>query len=180
TKSPSPQTIIPGKRLNHFSFGTSGSVSSQSANKLDSMPLNPACPASLDTLKVSVPPAVKLAAATRARSAPKLIGRNLTRTNSIKQMIQQHRRKIVSRLAPAALARYLAAVPAMSLIPLAPFCRRILGIVARAVEPSNDRFADSCRFDGIRGVDHALRQAGQFASGQMPLSVELISKADDT
>jgi len=28
TKSPSPQTIIPGKRLNHFSFGTSGSVSS--------------------------------------------------------------------------------------------------------------------------------------------------------
>jgi len=52
--------------------------------------------------------------------------------------------------------------------------------VALAVEPSNDRFADSCRFDGIRGVDHALRQAGQFASGQMPLSVELISKADDT
>ena len=29
----------------------------------------PACPASLDTLKVSVPPAVKLAAAIRARPA---------------------------------------------------------------------------------------------------------------
>ena len=27
------QTIIPGNRLNHFPFGTSGSVSSQSANK---------------------------------------------------------------------------------------------------------------------------------------------------
>ncbi len=33
TKSASPQTIIPGNRLNHFPFGTSGSVSSQSANK---------------------------------------------------------------------------------------------------------------------------------------------------
>src|SRR5207237_4176098 len=33
TSSPSPQTVIAGKRLNHFSFGTSGSVSSQSANK---------------------------------------------------------------------------------------------------------------------------------------------------
>ena len=33
TKSASPQTIIPGNRLNHFPFGTSASVSSQSANK---------------------------------------------------------------------------------------------------------------------------------------------------
>jgi hypothetical protein len=33
TKSPSPQTVIAAKRLNHFPFGTSGSVSSQSANK---------------------------------------------------------------------------------------------------------------------------------------------------
>ena len=31
--------------------------------------LHPACPASLDTLKVSVPPAVKLAAAKHARPA---------------------------------------------------------------------------------------------------------------
>ena len=31
--SPSPQTVIAGERLNHFSFGTAGSVSSQSANK---------------------------------------------------------------------------------------------------------------------------------------------------
>src|SRR5205823_8113917 len=97
TKSPSPQTIIPGKRLNHFSFGTSGSVSSESANNLDSTPLKPACPASLNALKVSVPTAVKLAAATRARSAPELIGRNLTRTNSIEQMMQQRGRKILPR-----------------------------------------------------------------------------------
>jgi len=33
TSSPSPQTVTAGKRLNHFPFGTSGSVSSQSANK---------------------------------------------------------------------------------------------------------------------------------------------------
>ena len=33
TKSASPQTVIAGNRLNHFPFGTSGSVSSQSANK---------------------------------------------------------------------------------------------------------------------------------------------------
>jgi len=32
TNEPSPQTIIPGKRLNHLPSGTSGSVSSQSAN----------------------------------------------------------------------------------------------------------------------------------------------------
>ena len=30
TSSPSPQTVTAGKRLNHFPFGTSGSVSSQS------------------------------------------------------------------------------------------------------------------------------------------------------
>jgi hypothetical protein len=33
TKAPSPQTVIAGKYLNHFSLDTSGSVSSHSANK---------------------------------------------------------------------------------------------------------------------------------------------------
>src|SRR5438552_12760236 len=37
---------------------------------IDPNGINPGCPASLDTLKVSVPSAVKLAAAERARPAP--------------------------------------------------------------------------------------------------------------
>src|SRR5438309_11678 len=43
--------------------------------------LNPACPASLGTLKVSVPPAVKLAAATHAQPAldPDIIGSQVHR-----------------------------------------------------------------------------------------------------
>ena len=40
-----------------------------SANLAGLKRVNPACPASLDTVKVSVPPAVKLAAAIRARPA---------------------------------------------------------------------------------------------------------------
>jgi hypothetical protein len=40
-----------------------------SANLAGLKRVNPACPASLDTLKVSVPPAVKLAAAIHARPA---------------------------------------------------------------------------------------------------------------
>ena len=40
-----------------------------SANLAGLKRVNPVCPASLDTLKVSVPPAVKLAAAIRARPA---------------------------------------------------------------------------------------------------------------
>jgi hypothetical protein len=40
-----------------------------SANLAGLKRVNPACPAPLDTLKVSVPPAVKLAAAIRARTA---------------------------------------------------------------------------------------------------------------
>ena len=41
----------------------------ESANLAGLKRVNPACPASLDTVKVSVPPAVKLAAAIRARPA---------------------------------------------------------------------------------------------------------------
>jgi hypothetical protein len=41
-----------------------------SANLAGLKRVNPACPASLDTLKVSVPPAVKLTAGIRAQSTP--------------------------------------------------------------------------------------------------------------
>jgi len=36
TKSASPQTIIPGKRLNHFPFGTSGCRANRQTNRVGS------------------------------------------------------------------------------------------------------------------------------------------------
>jgi hypothetical protein len=93
-------------------------------------------------------------------------------------MIQQRRRKIVSRLLPASLDRYLAALPAMSPFPAAPFCRRILGILSLTVEAADNLLANSHLFRRISRRHHALCQPRQLVSGQLSLGVQLICKAD--
>ena len=95
--------------------------------------------------------------------------------------MQQRRGKIVSRLLPTALDRYLAAEPAMSPFPTAPFCRRILGIVAglSSVEAANNAFTDRRRLRGIIRFNHSRCEARKFLAGKFSFRVELIGKSDD-
>ena len=59
---------------------------------------------------------------------------------------------------PPALDRYLAAVPAMSRLPIAPFCRRILGIATLTVKTANDRFANRRFFRWIRNRESGTNE----------------------
>jgi hypothetical protein len=79
---------------------------------------------------------------------------------------------------PLALDRYLAALPAMSRFPTAPFCRRILGMLSLTVEAADDLLANSRLFRGITSFHHALCQPRQLVSGQLSLGVQLICKPD--
>jgi hypothetical protein len=79
---------------------------------------------------------------------------------------------------PPALDRYLAALPAMSPFPTAPFCRRILGILPLTVEAADNLLANSRLFRGISRRHHALCQPRQLISGQLSLGVQLIRKPD--
>jgi hypothetical protein len=82
---------------------------------------------------------------------------------------------------PAALDRYLAAEPAMSPFPTAPFCRRILGIVLLllAVEAANDAFPNYRCFSRIVGFSQARSETRQFFTGEFSFRVELIGKSND-
>ena len=57
-------------------------------------------------------------------------------------------------------------------------CRRILGMLALAVEAADDCFANHRLFRGIAGLYHPFRQSRQFVSRQASFGVQLVSKTD--
>src|SRR5437879_5272828 len=80
---------------------------------------HPVCPASLGTLKIPVPPAVKLAAATGARPAldPDVIAAEIV------EDFQTALAQLKLARCPQSLTPSLAALPSMSLIPFTPMIR---------------------------------------------------------
>src|SRR5438132_4451588 len=80
---------------------------------------HPVCPASQGTLKIPVPPAVKLAAATGARPAldPDVIAAEIV------EDFQTALAQLKLARCPQSLTPSLAALPSMSLIPFTPMIR---------------------------------------------------------